>query len=116
MVASVMAWSGNTLPHSPNGVGMEVIARVQPLGVAAVLAAMETRGRENQGKRRQVELLEQARYETARARRQYDAVDPDNRLVAGELERRWNERLLAARALEDERDALAAMRELLARR
>ena len=60
-------------------------------------------------KRRQVELaLEQARYEAARARRQYDAVDPDNRLVAGELEQRWNERLLAVRALEDERDALAS--------
>lgn len=91
-------------------VGAEVIARVQPLGVEAALAAMETRGRENAEKRRQVELaLEQARYETARARRQYDAVDPDNRLVAGELERRWNERLMAARALEDERDALVAM-------
>ena len=91
-------------------VGAEVIARVQPLGVKAALAAMEARGRENAEKRRQIELaLEQARYETARARRQYDAVDPDNRLVAGELERRWNERLLAARALEDERDTLAAM-------
>ena len=53
-------------------------------------------------KLRQVELaLEQARYEAARARRQYDAVDPDNRLVAGELERRWNERLQAVRAIED---------------
>jgi hypothetical protein len=39
---------------------------------------------------RQSELaLEQARYEATHARRQYDAVDPDNRLVAGELERRW---------------------------
>jgi excisionase family DNA binding protein len=91
-------------------VGMEVIARVQPLGVEAALAAMEIRSRENAEKRRQVELaLEQARYETARARRQYDAVEPDNRLVASELERRWNERLMAARALEDERDALASM-------
>ena len=72
---------------------------------------MEVRGRENAEKRRQVELaLEQARYEAARARRQYDAVDPDNRLVAGELERRWNERLLAVRALEDERDDAAACR------
>jgi hypothetical protein len=43
---------------------------------------------------RQIELaLEQARYEAARAHRQYDAVDPENRLVAGDLERRWNERL-----------------------
>jgi excisionase family DNA binding protein len=91
-------------------VGMEVIARVQPLGVEAALAAMETRSRESQEKRRQIELaVEQARYETTRARRQYDAVDPDNRLVAGELERRWNERLMAARALEDERDALATL-------
>jgi len=37
--------------------------------------------------------LEQARYDAGRARRQYDAVDPDNRLVAAELEKRWNERL-----------------------
>ena len=105
--SACISFGGMRVDHA---VGMEVIARVQPLGVAAALAAMETRGRENQEKRRQVELaLEQARYETARARRQYDAVDPDNRLVAGELERRWNERLLAARTLEDKRDALAAM-------
>jgi excisionase family DNA binding protein len=105
--SACISFGGMRVDHA---VGMEVIARVQPLGVAAALAAMETRGRENQEKRRQVELaLEQARYETARARRQYDAVDPDNRLIAGELERRWNERLLAARTLEDERDALAAM-------
>lgn len=57
----------------------------------------------------QLELaLEQARYEATRARRRYEAVDPDNRLVAGELERRWNERLLAVRALEKERGALLA--------
>lgn len=105
--SACISFGGMRVDHA---VGMEVIARVQPLGVEAALAAMEARGHENHEKRRQVELaLEQARYETARARRQYDAVDPDNRLVAGELERRWNERLLAARALEDERDALVAM-------
>jgi len=38
---------------------------------------------------------QQARYEAAHARRQFDAVDPANRLVAGELERRWNEALQA---------------------
>jgi hypothetical protein len=37
--------------------------------------------------------LEQARYEAERARRQYDAVEPENRIVASELERRWNDRL-----------------------
>ena len=35
-----------------------------------------------------------------RAHRQYDAADPENRLVAGELERRWNERLAGVRTLE----------------
>lgn len=105
--SACISFGGMRVDHA---VGMEVIARVQPLGVEAALAAMEAHSREKQEKRRQVELaLEQARYETAHARRQYDVVDPDNRLVAGELERRWNERLLAARALEDERDALAAV-------
>ena len=40
--------------------------------------------------------LEKARYEAERIRRQYDAVDPANRLVAGELESRWNAALAAA--------------------
>src|SRR4051812_11994684 len=40
--------------------------------------------------------LERADFEASRARRQYDAVDPENRLVARELERQW-EQLLAER-------------------
>ena len=43
-----------------------------------------------------------------RARRQYDAVDPDNRLVAAELEKRWNERLAIVRNLETELEGLMA--------
>jgi hypothetical protein len=46
--------------------------------------------------------LEQARYEAKHARRQYDAVDPDNRLVAGELERRWNDCLAVVARLEEQ--------------
>ena len=62
-------------------VAAEVIERIQPLGVEAALAALQARGREDAEKRRQVELaLQQARFESAHARRQYDAVDPDNRL------------------------------------
>ena len=37
--------------------------------------------------------LEAARYTADRAFRQYDAADPANRLVAGELEARWNKAL-----------------------
>jgi len=35
-----------------------------------------------------------------RAQRQYDAADPENRLVAGELERRWNQALQRVREIE----------------
>ena len=48
-------------------------------------------------KRRVLELaMERARYEVDHARRQYDAVDPANRLVAAELEARWNVALVQA--------------------
>ena len=46
---------------------------------------------EGDEKRQALELaLERARYEEKRARRQFDAVEPENRLVASELEARWN--------------------------
>ncbi len=44
--------------------------------------------------------VKRLRYETDFARRQYDRVDPDNRLVAGELERRWETALQALREAE----------------
>jgi excisionase family DNA binding protein len=75
-------------------VAAEVLAVLRPIGVQAALRAIERCSHEEHAKRRQLELaLEQARFEAARAQRQYDAVDPGNRLVAPELERRWNERL-----------------------
>jgi DNA invertase Pin-like site-specific DNA recombinase len=87
----------------------EVLDRLQPLGVEAALAVIEARSQQRSEKKGQLELaLQQARYEAARAQRQYDATDPENRLVAGELERRWNERLVAVRELELEIDRLDA--------
>ena len=56
---------------------------------------------EKRAKRRQWELqLKQARYEAGLAQRQYDVVDPDNRLVAQTLEKRWNEKLDVLQKLE----------------
>ena len=84
-------------------VAQEVLDRLQPLGIEAALGAMNAHGEERLEKRRQLaNALEQARFEAARAHRQYDQVDPDNRLVAGELERRWNERLANVRSLEEQ--------------
>jgi len=44
--------------------------------------------------------LERARYAARLAERQYDACDPDNRLVAGSLEKRWNDALSALQEVE----------------
>ena len=90
-------------------VGAEVLRLLKPLGVEAALKAISARTAEAAEKQRQLELaLQQARYEANLARRQYDAVDPDNRLVAGELEHRWNEKLREVRGLEDQIAAMAA--------
>ena len=71
--------------------------------------ALEAQTGETSAAQRQLELaLQQARFEAAHARRQYDAVDPANRLVAGELERRWNEALQAVHRIEGEIAALEA--------
>ena len=84
---------------------------VSPLGIEAALAAIDMRESDQAETRQQAELaLTQARYEADLARRQYDAVDPANRLVAAELERRWNDRLAEVRGQEEKLAALAADR------
>jgi len=84
-------------------VSAEVLRVISPLALEAAFQMIGDRERAGAERLRQSELaLEQARYEATRARRQYDAVDPDNRLVAGELERRWNECLAAVAQIEDE--------------
>ena len=76
---------------------------VAPAGLEATLATLETLERDREAIDRQWRLrLERARYEVALAQRQYDAVDPDNRLVVRELERRWNAALSALETLESD--------------
>ena len=84
-------------------VSAEVLRAISPLALEAALQLIADRERAGAERLRQCELaLEQARYEAGHARRQYDAVDPDNRLVAGELERRWNECLAAVTRIEEQ--------------
>lgn len=91
-------------------VSREVLSVLRPVGVQAALHAIEQRADDDDAKRRQLELaLEQARFEAARAQRQFDVVDPGNRLVAAELERRWDERLSEISRREAEIEALQAL-------
>ena len=104
---------GNAACLSLGGVNIEsavveqVLEAIQPAGIGAALAAVENQAEARSEKRRSLELsLEKARYEARRAERQYDAVDPDHRLVAGELEIRWNDTLSSVSRVEEELTAL----------
>jgi hypothetical protein len=68
---------------------------------AAVAAEKEVDQRRDQVREALKRDLEAARYAADRAVRQYDAADPANRLVAGELETRWNRALARVAELED---------------
>lgn len=52
-------------------------------------------------KQAHAQQLKRLRYEAELAQRQYDQVDPDNRLVAAELERRWEAALVALKQAEE---------------
>jgi len=84
-------------------VSAEVLRVIAPLGLDAALQTITEHECAGTEQLRYRELaLEQARYEAARAHRQYNTVDPENRLVIGDLERRWNERLAEVARLEEE--------------
>ena len=77
------------------------LGAVSPISLRVATQVLDQVEQDLIAQRRQRELqLEQARYEARLAQRQYNAVDPANRLVAGELERRWNEKLERVAQLE----------------
>jgi len=85
----------------------QVLECLKPLAVQASLQAIESLQDARDERVHHKELaLQQARYEVTHAQRQYDAVDPSNRLVAAELERRWNEALKLQAHIEEELVAL----------
>src|SRR5438309_916484 len=72
----------------------ELLKVISPFGVEASLKALEELSAGDVAQRAALSSkLEQLEYEAKKAFEQYDAVDARNRLVAGELERRWNEKL-----------------------
>jgi len=72
-------------------IAAEILKAVEGNAVEAAVEAA-TRIAEQRRQQRQALALEmeQAQYEARLAARRYEAVDPDNRLVAAELEARWN--------------------------
>jgi DNA invertase Pin-like site-specific DNA recombinase len=89
-------------------VSQQVLTVLQPAALELHLAAAADVERERQRLHRHwQQQLERARYQTDRAARHYHAVEPENRLVGRELERRWEEALREQRRLEEEYDRFA---------
>lgn len=87
-----------------------ILQALKPSAIEVSLSMAEDLELERSRERRQRALkLEQAAYEVARLERQYNAVEPENRLVARTLEKRWeaalaeHDRLAREHAREDAR-------------
>ncbi|MGX8009789.1 recombinase family protein [Mesorhizobium sp. ORM8.1] len=88
-------------PRVDAAVARELLRAIEPLAIEAAFEA-ERMHRERQDDQRQILDLElqQARYEANLAERRYAACDPDNRLIAAQLEKNWETTLRRLRDLE----------------
>lgn len=83
-----IAFGGITVDEA---IGREVLRVVEPAAIEASVLASQERARQKDDILEALQRdLEAARYVVQRTQRQYDAADPENRLVTSELERRWN--------------------------
>lgn len=82
-------------------IAAEILKAVEGNAIEAALEVAARVAEQQRQRHRALSLeLEQAQYEVRLAARRYEAVDPDNRLVAAELEARWNTALQSAAEVE----------------
>jgi hypothetical protein len=87
-------------------IAAELLRAVEPLAIEAALQAgrMQMEGQTERNRIAELEL-QQARYEAALAERRYAACDPDNRLIAAQLEKNWEVALRRVEACQARLDA-----------
>jgi hypothetical protein len=96
--ARCVAFSGATVDAA---VARELLRVVEPAAIeAAVLASQQEAQAHSEVLAALHRDVEAASYRVLRAQRQYEQIDPENRLVARELERRWNVALQEKQAIE----------------
>ena len=82
------------------------LSAVSPAKIEIALQALEELDAQHQEARRQWDLqLQRAEYDVELARRRYEATDPENRLVAAELEAVWEQALNQRERLQQDRAA-----------
>lgn len=80
----------------------EILRAVEGSAVEAALQAANRAANQEQTRMQALSLeLEQSRYQARLAERRYESADPENRLVAGELEARWDAALRHVADLEE---------------
>jgi excisionase family DNA binding protein len=88
-------------PRVDAAIGRELLLAVEPMAIEAAFEAerMHQKQQDDQQRIRDLEI-QQARYEANLAERRYAACDPDNRLIAAQLEKNWEAALRRVRDLE----------------
>jgi len=86
-------------------VAAAVLRALAPAGLeASIQAIADIQKERDRLERHWQQQLERARYEAERVERQYQAVEPENRLVARSLEQRWEEALRRQQQVQEEYD------------
>ena len=88
-------------PRVDEAVARELLRAVEPLAVEAAVEAERMHQKKQDDQHQILDLeLQQARYEASLAERRYAACDPDNRLIAAQLEKSWEATLRRVQDLE----------------
>ncbi len=88
-------------PRVDAAVARELLQAVEPLAIDAALEAERMHRERQEGQQRILDMeIQQARYDASLAERRYAACDPDNRLIAAQLEKSWENALRRVRDLE----------------
>lgn len=91
--------------HIDDAVGKLLVESVTPMALEASLTVQQQlQSRADDAERLRSQHVERARYEVDLARRRFMKVDPENRLVADELEAEWNRKLRALTEAQEESD------------
>ena len=86
-----------------NAIGEAALTALQPAELELAVTALNELAQRDHAIMRQWHMrIERAGYEVALAERRYQECDPANRLVAGTLERRWNDAMLRLEAIRTE--------------
>ena len=91
-------------PRIDSAIARELLRAVEPMAIEAAFKAEQMHREQQEEQQRILDLeLRQARYEASLAERRYAACDPDNRLIAAQLEKNWETALRRVRDLEERR-------------